>query len=121
MRSTNILIILVALNSAALLIGAVGVGEDIGYQPTVGGDSQIDQANSSADSVSSDRGAFDNFVGAVITAASTLMTIFGVVTAGPRMIINLGVPGAIVVPLAAPLYILVGIDLLEIISGRSLT
>jgi len=121
MRSTNILIILVALNSAALLVGAVGVGQDVGYQPTVGGDSQIDDANSSADSVSSNRGAFDSFVGAVITAAQTLMTIFGVVTAGPRMVMNLGVPSAIVVPLAAPLYILVGIDLLEIISGRSLT
>jgi hypothetical protein len=122
MRSTNILIFLVALNASAVVIGAVGLGADLGYQPTIGGDAEIQTANESAANVEAQSdSAFDTFVGAVISAASTITTILGVVTAGPQMLINLGVPAFIVLPLATPLYILVGIDILQIISGRSLT
>lgn len=122
MRSTNILIFLVALNASAVVIGAVGVGADLGYQPTIGGDGEIQNANESAANVEAQSdSAFDTFVGAVISAASTITTILGVVTAGPQMLINLGVPAFIVLPLATPLYILVGIDILQIISGRDLT
>jgi len=121
MRSTNILILLVALNASALLVGFAGLGPALGYQPTVGGDDKIEQANQTAGDVDSDRGAFDSFVGAVISAAQQLFTIFEGVTAGPRMIINLGVPAPIVTALAAPLYIIVGLDLLQVLSGRSIT
>lgn len=122
MRSTNILIFLVALNASAIVIGAVGLGADLGYQPTIGGDGEIQNANESAANVEAQSdSAFDTFVGAVISAASTITTILGVVTAGPQMLVNLGVPAFIVLPLATPLYILVGIDILQIISGRDLT
>jgi len=59
MRSTNILIFLVALNASAVVLGAAGVSQSVGYDP--------------------------------------------------------------VFPLATPLYLLVGIDILQIISGRDLT
>lgn len=121
MRSTNILILLVALNVSATLIGVSGLGQEIGYQPTVGGDEQIDQANETATNVETNRGGLDSFIGAVISAGSALVTIFSVVIAGPRMIMNLGVPPIIVGAVATPLYILVGIDILEVISGRRLT
>jgi len=122
MRSTNILIFLVALNASAVVVGAVGLGADLGYQPTIGGDAKIETANeSAANAEAQSDSAFDTFVGAVISAASTITTILGVVTAGPQMLINLGVPAFIVLPLATPLYILVGIDILQIISGRDLT
>jgi len=50
-----------------------------------------------------------------------LLTIFSVVTAGPQMLINLGAPQFVVIPFASLLYILVGIDILGILSGRELT
>lgn len=122
MRSTNILIFLVALNASAVVVGAAGVSDSIGYSPGIGGDDQIEQANSSLDTVNTEKASgLDTFVGAVISAASTLIDVFGVVIAGPAMMINLGVPRFIVVPLAAPLYLLVGIDILQILSGRDLT
>jgi hypothetical protein len=122
MRSTNILIFLVALNASAVVLGAAGVSQSVGYDPNIGGDAQIESANESVGDVNTNKGSgFDTFVGAVISAASTLTDVFGIVIAGPTMLINLGAPGFIVYPLATPLYLLVGIDILQIISGRDLT
>jgi len=122
MRSTNILIFLVALNASAVVLGAAGVSQSVGYDPNIGGDAQIESANESLGDVNTNKGSgFDTFVGAVISAASTLTDVFGIVIAGPTMLINLGAPAFIVFPLATPLYLLVGIDILQIISGRDLT
>jgi|APHM01.1.fsa_nt_gi hypothetical protein len=122
MRSTNILIFLVALNGAALALGGAGLTADAGFAPTPGGGDQIESANQTAGNIEADKGgAFDTFVGAVISAGSALTSIFSAVTAGPQMLMNLGAPAFVIVPLAAPLYILVGIDLLQVISGRDLS
>lgn len=121
MRSTNILIILIALNASAVLVGAVGLANDAGYQPTTGGGEQIEDANESASNVEGSGGVIDSFVGAVLSAVGQLVTIFKVVIAGPTMLANLGVPAPLVALVSAPLYIIVGIDLLEVISGRQLT
>jgi len=121
MRSTNILIILVALNASAVLVGAIGLGADAGYEPTVGGNEQIEQANETAGDVEGSAGVIDSFVGAVLGAVGQLISIFDVVVAGPAMLANLGVPAPLVALVSAPLYIVVGIDLLEVISGRNLT
>jgi hypothetical protein len=120
MRSTNIVIFLVLLNASAVFIGATGIGNDLGYTPTVGGDEQIGEATDAASNVEASRSALDNFIAGIIAAADTMSTIFGVVIAGPQMFINLGVPTALVAFISAPLYILVGIDILQIISGRDI-
>lgn len=120
MRSTNIMVFLMLLNASAVLVGAIGM-TDIGYVPEIGGDDRIDQANELGKNVESDRSALDEFVGGIISAADTLRKMFGIVVAGPAMLINLGAPKAIVAFFAAPLYALVGIDILQVISGRSLT
>jgi len=90
MRSTNILIILVALNASAVLVGAIGLGADAGYEPTVGGNEQIEQANETAGDVEGSAGVIDSFVGAVLGAVGQLISIFDVVVAGPAMLANLG-------------------------------
>jgi hypothetical protein len=121
MRSTNILIFLVALNASAVVLGAAGLSGELGYQPSIGGDDDIAEANQTAGDVSAERGAFDAFVGAVISAAESLITIFSVVTAGPQMLVNLGAPKFVIFPFSTLLYILVGIDVYQVLSGRDLT
>lgn len=121
MRSTNIVIFLIGLNAAAGLIGAIGLGAAVGYDPLVGGGEEIDRADESAGNIATDRSALDQFVGGVIEAGQQLVRIFSIAVAGPRMLINLGAPTALVTALAAPLYLLVAIDILEVISGRQLT
>ena len=120
MRSTKIVIFLVLLNASAVFVGSTAMAQELGVQPTVGGDEQIDTAEQRAQEVATDRGQVDNFIGGIIEAASVLVTVFSVAIAGPQMLINLGAPPALVGVLAAPLYIVVGIDILQTISGRQL-
>jgi len=120
MRSTNVLVFLVLLNSAAIFAAQLPVTGDLGYQPTVGGGEEIEQAQSAGQQIQSDRSSLDQFVGGIIAAAQTLTTMFAVVVAGPLMLTNLGVPAALVTFVAAPLYIFVGLDLLQVLSGRDI-
>jgi hypothetical protein len=120
MRSTNVLVMLVLLNGAAVLAGAMPVTADVGYQPTVGGDAAIEEATDAGKNIQSDRSNLDQFVGGVIAAATVITTMLGGVVAGPQMLINLGAPPALVTFIAAPLYIYVGLDILHVISGRDL-
>lgn len=120
LRSTNILVILVLLNSAAIFVGGLPVSGDLGAQPTVGGDEKIDQATDAGKEIQSDRSSLDQFVGGILAAASTITTMLGVVVAGPTMLVNLGVPTALVTLIAAPLYVYVGLDLLQVLSGRDI-
>jgi len=118
MRSTNILVFLIVLNASATFVGVLPVAGDLGYQPTVGGGEAVAEAQDAGQQIQSERSSLDQFVGGIIAAAETLTTMLGVVVAGPRMLINLGAPAALVTLLAAPLYIVVGLDLLQILSGR---
>lgn len=120
LRSTNILVILILLNSAAVFVGTLPVSGDLGYQPTVGGDDAINDATEAGEEIQSERSSLEQFVGGILAAASTITTMLGVVVAGPTMLINLGVPTAIVTLVAAPLYVYVGLDLLQVLSGRDI-
>lgn len=119
MRSKNILIFLILLNAAAGFAAASGVAGDMSYQPTVGGDEQIEQANEAGQTVQSERSAVDSFIGGILEAADTFVQMLGVVVIGPQMLINIGAPPALVTFVAAPLYAIVGLDVLYIISNRS--
>lgn len=120
LRSTNVLVVLILLNSTAIFVGALPVAGDLGYQPQVGGGDKIDEATDAGQDIQSERSALDQFVGSIITAANTLTTMFDVVVAGPTMLTNLGVPGALVTLVTAPLYVYVGLDLLQVLSGRDI-
>ena len=118
LRSANVLFALVMLNAAALFVGALPVAEDLGVSPQVGGDQAIEDAEQQAEQVDPERSSLDSFIGAVIEAGDTLDTVFSVITAGPQMLINLGAPQLLVTFISAPLYLFVGLDVLQTISNR---
>jgi hypothetical protein len=120
LRSTNIVVLLVLLNASAVFVGALPVTEEVGYEPAIGGDDAINEAQQTGDTIQSDRSSLDQFVGGIIAAASTIATILSVVVAGPQMLINLGAPTVLVTFIAAPLYVLVALDLLQVLSGRDI-
>jgi len=118
LRSANVLFALVMLNAAALFVGALPVAEDLGVSPQAGGDQAIADAEDQAEQVDPDRSSLDSFIGAVIEAGDTLDSVFAVITAGPQMLINLGAPQLLVGFISAPLYLFVGLDILQTISNR---
>jgi len=73
MRSTNIVVFLVLLNSAAALVGAVGIA-GVGATPQIGGVEEIDSAQQQATDISTERSALDTFISGIIAAASSVQT-----------------------------------------------
>jgi hypothetical protein len=120
MRSTNIVVFLVLVNSAAVLVGSVGIA-DVGAAPEIGQDNTIQSAQDEAFRITTERSALDAFISGIIAAAGSVQTVFEVAVAGPLMLANLGVPGPVVTFLTAPLYIIVALDILQVLSGRSLS
>jgi hypothetical protein len=121
MRSTNIILFLVALNGAAFLVGAT-LGPAFGIAPQVGGDAQIDSAQGDADeSLQSSRTGVGEFVSATFMVADLVRSIDNIVFAGPNMLINLGAPGILINSFKGILVFVVSIDVAEVLSGRSLT
>jgi len=57
----------------------------------------------------------------MVAAASSVSIIFEVALAGPTLFLNLGVPAPLVAFVAAPLYVIVGLDVLQVLSGRDLS
>jgi hypothetical protein len=119
MRSTNIVVFLVCLNAAAVMVGSTGFAE-VGAAPEVGGGDVIEDARDQGREISTDRSALDQFVSGIIAAASSVSIIFEVALAGPTLFLNLGVPAPLVTFVAAPLYVIVGLDVLQVLSGRDI-
>lgn len=116
--STRIVIFLLFLNAAAGAFVASGTAADWGISPTPGGDEALQTANETATSIQGSGGFGETLFGAFAGAANTFSAIFSVVFAGPLMIANLGVPAWLTGFVFAPAYILVGIDLVYILTQR---
>lgn len=116
--STRVVIFLLFLNAGAVAIGQAGVAADMGISPVVGGDDAINQANQSASDISAGGGFAGTLFGLFTSAAGTMIDVFAVAFAGPTMLSNLGVPGWMVGFVFTPLYLLVGIDVIYVLTGR---
>lgn len=116
--STRVVIFLLFLNAGAIAIGQAGVAGDMGIQPAVGGDDALSEANQSASRVDASGGFGGTLFGLYSSVASVFQTIGAAAFAGPQMLINLGLPAFFVTFLAAPLYLLVGIDVIYILTQR---
>jgi len=116
--STRIVIFLVFLNAAAAALVASGAAADMGIAPNPGGDQALAEANQSVAQVSPGGGPVDTLFGLYSSVADTLSNVFGAVFAGPAMIAALGVPTWITAFVFAPMYLLVGIDIIYILTQR---
>jgi hypothetical protein len=121
MRSTNIIIFLIALNAAALVIGSA-LGPAFGLQPNVGGDGTIDSVtDDSRESFQSSRTGVGEFVSATFMVADFLRQIDQIVFAGPNMLMSLGAPSILIDPFKGLVAVIVAIDVAEVLSGRVLS
>lgn len=118
MRSVNLVIILFLLNASAGLMVASGYAEDIGISLTPGADEELNTAEDTAQNVSAGSSIGQTLFGLLAAAAKTANTIFTVIFIAPIMFQNLGVPTWITTFVFAPMYIIVGIDILQILTGR---
>jgi hypothetical protein len=121
MRSTNIILFLVAINAAAVVVGGA-LGPQFGVAPQTGGEGVIDQQADQADEqFQSSRGAVDEFVSATFMASNFVRSIDDIVFAGPNMLLSLGAPGLLINPFKVIVVFVVAIDIAEVLSGRILS
>lgn len=118
--TVNIAILLILVNSGATFFMATGVAADWGISPEVGGDSEVDEIEQTANNVESNSGTGSTLLGLYDAVTGAFSSLIQIVFAGPTMLQNLGVPSEITAFFFAPLYLLVGADIIYVLSGRVL-
>lgn len=116
--STKVLIFLIFLNSAAGVVGASGLGNDMGISPNPGNPEAVQQANETANSTSASSGFGSTLFGVYSAITQTYESFVNALFAGPIMFKSLGAPGWLVDFVFAPAYIVAAADIIYAISGR---
>lgn len=116
--SRHIVVFLVILYAVSIMITASGVGAALDINPEVAGGEEIDAANESARNISPSQGTQDTLFSMFTSTASSYEIVYQVVFYGPMMLKSLGVPDFILLPVFAPMYIIVAADFIHLLTGR---
>lgn len=117
--SLQLVLILVLLNSAAGAFVASGVADDMGVQPSVGGDDKIEAGNESASQVNVSSGTGDTLFSLFSSIGGVFEAVYNVVFFGPQMLANLGIPGWATTMFNSIVTFIVGADAAYLLTGRS--
>lgn len=116
----QITVMMLVANAAAAFLRNAGSGEVWGIEQETAIGGIVSDVNSAAESLGSGPvGLVDAIGGATVAAVSAVADILDVIFAFPLLAHSLGVPGFIVTFVAAPLYVVVAIDVIAILRGDS--
>jgi hypothetical protein len=116
MRTPQIVLLLVLINSAAFGVTAMS---PVDVSPAATGDSEIDSAREEIDSANP--GSTEGqgvLIGGFNAAMNAIDSIRNVVFYGPEMLISLGAPVVLIGIFEATLAFVVGFDVLQAFTGR---
>jgi hypothetical protein len=117
--TTTILIVMVLLNGTVAIMEGSGLSEDIGVELAPGvSDSVNDAIQTAQDGLDADAGLGETLVAMILSGLQLFEALITAVFAAPTMLMNLGFPQWIVVPVAAPIYIIGALDFMFIATGR---
>lgn len=117
--STKIAFVLIFLNSAAELMRASGWSAAAGVNPEPGAAGQMQEALDAAASINPGGGFGETLFAMYVSVTRTFYAIWEFVFAAPSMLSNIGVPDMIVAFVFAPLMLIVAIDTVYLLIGRS--
>lgn len=117
--STNIVLFLIIMNATSGFLVATGVANDLGIAPLTGGGEQVESVNDAAEDPNPGGGGGGTLFGLFVSAAEVVKNVFVMATVGgPLMLLNAGMPPALVTFLFAPMYAIVGADTIYVYTGR---
>lgn len=117
--TSTVLIIIVLLNGSVSIMQASGLSDDLGVTLAPGIEENMDEVIQNAkDGFSASEGLGDTLFSLFSAAMSTFNLLIEGVFAAPAMMINIGFPSWIVVPIFAPMYIVSTLELIYVASGR---
>lgn len=117
--TTAILLIVVLLNGATGIMAASGLSEDTGINIASGVESKInDITDSIQDSFNPSTDIVDSLILLFLALKDTFILVVEGAFAAPTLIINLGFPPWLVLPLFAPMYIIASLEVASVVTGR---
>jgi len=115
----KIAIFLICINLAINALVVTGWAAAAGYQPAIGGDDAVEDAQTVGDQIEAeDTDAAGGLLSIIRTSIDAFWLLFGVIFAFPAMLINIGAPLWSVSLLTGPLYVIAGADLIGAFSDR---
>jgi len=117
--SMKIAIVLVFLNSAAELMRATGIAEAMGANPEPGAAAKMQAALEAGRNIQPGGGFGRTLFQLFISVTRSFQAVFEFVTAGPSMLINIGIPEPLVFFLFAPAALIIGRDIAFLLIGRT--
>jgi hypothetical protein len=119
-KTTKLVVFLVMLHAAAAFLAASGVAADMGAMPDPGGGEKVDTATSEAESVKAEGGIADTLFALYTSVTSSIMGVLRAAFALEIMLTNLGIPAYVTAFVAAPIPIIVGMDVVYALTGRDM-
>ncbi len=117
--STVVVVFLIFLNATAVLLESMGFTAALGIETSVQVSESLQNAIDAASNVSIQGGFLETLYGIYNAVGATFRTISEAMLAGPSMLNDVGVPTPITTFLWTGSAIIIGIDLIHILSGRN--
>lgn len=116
--TTIIVVFFVYFTAAANLLEVTGLAAAMGATTNFTAGSEFTAAVGALENIQAGSGLTDTLIGIYTGVTSAMRAFVAGVTAGPRLLINAGVPASFVAFLFAPATVWVGIDIAYYLSGR---
>lgn len=118
--SIQIVLFLIFLNAGAVMLDEAGVNDALGIEPAVGGSERLENVQEDTQKFSTGTGLGETLFGMYTTLGRTVETVVELVTAGPTMLKNAGVPAFFVDYVFAGLLIIPVLDVVSFLRGLDL-
>lgn len=123
-RPPEIMLFIILVVSMAGAMNASGLSQDFGVQPETGIEDEVNDTQEvlqDRDYEANREKGEVNFIGSVFASVDKVVGAFVLVYELKAMMINVGLPGWLATFLASPIFLILGIFMLYMISGRRMT
>lgn len=118
--TTTLLVFFMVLNLFSAALMSTGVASSIGIETNVQGSDEVNQTVENATNIEAGSPTGSTLFGMYNALAGTLEAMVDIVTAGPTLLNQAGVPSVITGMLAPIFFVIIGIDILSFYKGWSL-
>lgn len=123
-RPPEIMLFMVFVVAAASAMQASGLASQLGVQPDTGIEKNVEDSKETLKnrsySANREKGEV-NFIGSVFASIDKVVNAFVMVYALYELFVNVGIPGWLAAFLSSPIFLVFGIFMLYMISGRRMT
>jgi len=118
--TTTILVVMLLTNGGVTAMEGSGLSDDLGVSLAPGIDKTMEETTADLKRFQTSEGLGDTLFALFASAGNVAEILISGAFAAPSMLLNLGFPAYIVVPMFSPMYVLGSLELVSIFTGRRL-